>query len=159
LDGRNRPPYFLATTESARNAFRTVRAKIPDAWDWDACKVGPPLTDDDLKRKKEKASEKKRRQREKQKERKAAEEAELQEAKRKEETLAKEEEAKRTRAGLQPKVASSKPGEYSCDFCQKKCKRKSQMFQRLDFYYCSTECVKRHQRELMAAAATARLGK
>jgi hypothetical protein len=149
LDGRNRPPYFLATTESTRNAFRTVRAKIPDAWDWDACKVGPPLTEDDLKRKKEKASEKKRRQREKQKERKAAEEVEK---------LAKEEEAKRTRAGLQPKVPSSKPGEYSCDFCQKICKRKSQMFQRLDFYYCSTECVKRHQRELMAAAATARLG-
>jgi len=158
LDGRNRPPYFLATTEGARNAFRTIRAKIPDAWDWDACKVGPALTGDDLKRKKEKAAEKKKRQREKQKERKAAEAAEMQEAKRKEDDKLKQEDEKRKRAGLQPKV-SSKPGEYTCDFCQKGCKRKSEMFQRLDFYYCSTDCVKRHQRELMAAAATTRLGK
>lgn len=159
LDARNRPPYFLAMTESARNAFRTARARIPDAWDWDACKIGPALTEEDLKRKKEKAAEKKRRQREKQKLRKAADEAEVQETKRMEEELAREEAAKRTRAGLQPRESSSKPGEYACDFCQKKCRRKSEMFQKLEFYYCSTDCVKRHQRELMAAAATARLAK
>lgn len=159
LDGRNRPPYFLAVTEISRNAFRTARARIPDAWDWDSCKIGPALTEEDLKRKKEKSAAKKRRQREKQKLRKAVDEAELQEMKRKEEELAREEAAKRTRAGLQPKVCPSKPGEYTCDFCQKGCRRKSQMFQKLDFYYCSTDCVKRHQRELMAAAATARLGK
>eukprot|EP00979_Chaetoceros_neogracilis_P014810 scaffold4912_cov284-Chaetoceros_neogracile.AAC.1 len=39
------------------------------------------------------------------------------------------------------------------------CKRKSQMFARLDFSYCSTDCVKRHQRELMGAAAAARFNK
>ena len=48
----------------------------------------------------------------------------------------------------------------ACDFCQKVCKgkRRSQMFSRLEYVYCGTDCVKKHQRELTAAAAMARLG-
>ena len=73
------------------------------------------------------------------------------------ETKKEEEDARRVRAGLKPKTSAAS---NACDFCQKvvRGKRRSQMFQRLDFAYCSTECVRRHQRELTAAAATARLG-
>ena len=48
----------------------------------------------------------------------------------------------------------------ACDYCQKVCKDKSrsQMFSRLEFVYCSTDCVRKHQRELTAAAAMARFG-
>ena len=67
----------------------------------------------------------------------------------------KEEDAKRIRAGLQPKTTTAA---NACDHCQKVCKGKShsQMFSRLEFVYCSTDCVRKHQRELTAAAAMAR---
>jgi hypothetical protein len=32
------------------------------------------------------------------------------------------------------------------------------MYQRLEYAYCSTECVQRHKRELLASAALARFG-
>ncbi len=158
LDSRNRPPYFLAANENIRNAFRRARSELgEDSWKWtDSAKVASPLSSEDLALKKDKAAEKKRRQRQRQKERKAKEKAESAEAEKKlqeeKERQQKEEDAKRTRAGLKPKPE----GSLRCDFCQKPCKRKSQMFARLDFLYCSTDCVKKHQRELMAAAAAAR---
>jgi len=161
LDSRNRPPYFLASSEPIRNAFRKARSEIgEDMWKWtDNAKVGPPLSDEDMQRKKEKILDKKKRQKQRQKERKAEEKAENDSRKKaEEEEEAKqraEEEAKRARAGLTPKN-TARAGEHLCDFCQKACKRKSQMFARLDFYYCSTDCVKKHQRELTAAAAAAR---
>ena len=68
-----------------------------------------------------------------------------------------EEDARRERAGLRPKTTTAS---NACDFCQKVCKgkRRSQMFSRLEYVYCGTDCVKKHQRELTAAAAMARLG-
>jgi hypothetical protein len=119
------------------------------------------LTAQDVEMKKTKELEKKRRQRARQKEKKAAEKAAQLEAaaklQREEEEKKQEEDAKRVRDGLKPKVTTAT---NVCDFCQKvaKGKRRSQMFQRLDYAYCSTECVKRHQRELAAAAAIARMG-
>ena len=75
VDARNRPPYYLATHDKVRDAFRMARAEIgEDAWDWDGLgKVGPPLSTDDLERRKEKEAEKKRRKRARQKEKKAKE--------------------------------------------------------------------------------------
>jgi Vms1-associating treble clef domain len=32
------------------------------------------------------------------------------------------------------------------------------MFSRLEYVYCTAECVQKHKRELMAAAALARFG-
>ncbi len=164
LDSHNRPPSYLATNDIVRNAFRLARAELgEDLWNWtEGAKVGPPLTNDDLKVKREKAAEKKRRQRKKQKERKALEQKQKAEEERREkeaeEKKEKEENARRVRAGLKPKAGGSK-GQTLCDFCQKDCtgKRKSQLFTRLDFIYCSTDCMKKHQRELMAAAAMARM--
>jgi len=163
IDARGRPPYFLAASDKHRETYRLARGTLGESycsWDDDA-KVGPPITPSDLQQKKAKAAEKKRRQRARQKEKRANEKANAERmaaAQREEEERAKaEEDAKRIRRGLQPK---SSKATNACDFCQKivKGKKRSQMFQRLEYAYCSTDCVKRHQRELMAAAATARLG-
>ena len=164
IDSRGRPPYFLASSDKLRETFRLARGTLgEDYCSWDeGAKVGPPLTDEDVQLKKIKALEKKRRQRARQKEKKANEKAlaeeEAAKQREEEERKKKEEDAKRIRAGLQPKTSTAT---NVCDFCQTmvKGKRRSQMFQRLEYAYCSTECVKRHQRELMAAAATARMGR
>ena len=161
LDSHGRPPYYLASSDKVREAFRVARHKLgEDYCDWESSKIGPALSPQDIENKRIKALEKKKRQRAKQKEKKAMEaEAEAKAKKEEEEKAArlkKEEDAKRIRDGLQPKAVAKG---NTCDFCQKSVKKKSSMFQRLQYYYCSTDCVKRHQRELAAAAATARLGK
>jgi hypothetical protein len=161
-DSRGRPPYFVARTDGIREAFRYARGRLgEDAWTWDAgAKVGPALTDADVRARKAKAAEKKRRQRARQKDAKAEEKAEAEEAAARErselEAKRREEEARRARDGLRPKASSAVSN--ACDFCQKvvKGKKRSQMFQRLQYAYCTTECVKGHQRELTAAAATRR---
>jgi hypothetical protein len=162
VDGRRRPAYFVAAHDKIRDAFRMARAILgEDFCDWDGAKVGPPLTQEDIEAKKNKAREKKRRQKERQKEQKAkdrTQQEELEEQKRLEEQRQKEEEdARRIRHGLQPKIDTAT---NVCDFCQKKCKgkRRSQMFQRLEYAYCSSECVQNHKRELLAQAALARFG-
>jgi hypothetical protein len=160
IDSRGRPPYYLAASDKIRETFRLCRGKLgEDYCSWDTAKVGPALTVDDVEAKRLKALEKKKRQRARQKEKKAADAAEAAKVKKEEEEkaakLKAEEDAKRIRDGLKPKTTTGN----ACDFCQKTVKKKSSMFQRLQYYYCSTECVKRHQRELAAAAATARLGK
>lgn len=163
VDARNRPPYFLAGNEKVRDAFRSARATLGEAHcDWDGgAKVPSPLTQDDVQKKKDKAAEKKRRQRARQKEKKAAEkaaeEARLQKEKEEAEAKRQEEDAKRIRAGLKPKTTTAS---NACDYCQKVCKgkKRSQMFSRLEYVYCSTDCVRKHQRELTASAAMARFG-
>lgn len=162
-DAHHRPPYFLATNDTVRNAFRLARSELgEEMWSWtEGAKVGPALTNDGLRDKREKEAEKKRKQRIRQKERKALERQRADEEERRvkeeEEKTTHDENARRVRAGLAPKTADK--GSIVCDFCQKDCKgkRKSQLFSRLDFLYCSSDCMKRHQRELMAAAATARM--
>jgi hypothetical protein len=163
VDGRHRVPVFLASNDKVRDAFRMARATLgEDYCDWEKdAKVGPPLTDEDVKARKEKELEKKRQKRARQKEKKATEKAEaaaIEENRRQQEALIKQEEdAKRVRDGLQTKASSAT---NICDFCQKVCKgkRRNQMFQRLDYVYCGAECVQKHKRELMAAAAMARFG-
>ena len=44
VDARNRVPYFLASHDKVREAFRRARAELgEDCWPWDAAKVGPAL--------------------------------------------------------------------------------------------------------------------
>mmetsp|Transcript_32055 Transcript_32055/g.66926 ORF Transcript_32055/g.66926 Transcript_32055/m.66926 type:complete len:624 (-) Transcript_32055:292-2163(-) len=162
VDARNRPPYFLASNEKVRDAFRIARARLgEDALDWEAAKVGPPLTDDSIQQRKEKEAEKKRKKKARQKEKKAQERAQQQEAEEKrraqQQAEAQAVEAKRIRDGLDPKA---KKAPNVCDFCQKVCKgrQRSQMFKRLEYVYCTSECVQKHKRELMAKAAMARFG-
>ena len=160
-DARNRPPYFLASHDKVRDAFRIARARLgEDCFDWEKAKVGPALTEDMIQQRKDKEAEKKRRKKARNKEKKAKERAQQQEMEEKqrsqEEEAARAQEAKRVRDGLQPK----KTGSNVCDFCQKVCKgrQRSQMFKRLEYAYCSSECVQKHKRELMAQAALARFG-
>jgi hypothetical protein len=163
IDSRGRPPYFVASSDRVREAFRLARGALGEEyckWD-DEAKVGPALNDADVQAKKVKALEKKRKQRARQKEKKAIqkaqEEDEAAKERQEEEKKKQMEEAKRIRDGLKPKTSAAS---NVCDFCQQlaKVKRRSEMFQRLEYVYCSTECVKKHQRELMAAAAAARMG-
>lgn len=157
VDARGRVPVFLAASDACRDVFRVVRSELgEDAWDWSLAKVGPPITEEEMAQKQRQQAEKRRKKRLKQKERKAASKAEEAEAEARrvaaEEKQKAEEEAKRVRDGLGLKKQGS------CDFCQTVCKgrKRAQMFHRLGYSYCSSQCVERHKRELMAAAAAAR---
>lgn len=164
LDGRRRVPYFLADHDKIRNAFRTARATLgEDYCDWDgSAKVGAALAVSDMDAKREREAEKKRRKRARQKEKKAQEKEEATAAanvqKAQEQQELDEANAKRVRDGLA--ATSRKSGGGVCDFCQKVCKgrQRTQMFNRLGYNYCTSECVQKHKRELMAAAAAARFG-
>ena len=164
VDIKNRPPYFVAAHDKIRDAFRMARATLGEdycAWD-DAAKVGPALTLDDIQAKKEREAEKKRIKRARQKQKKAQEKAEAERDQRQREQAEmarkQEEDAKRVRDGLQPKTAVV--GGTACDFCQKvvKGRKRKDMFSRLQYVYCSADCVQKHKRELMAAAALSRFG-
>eukprot|EP00590_Aulacoseira_subarctica_P003109 CAMPEP_0172420314 /NCGR_PEP_ID=MMETSP1064-20121228/6704_1 /TAXON_ID=202472 /ORGANISM="Aulacoseira subarctica , Strain CCAP 1002/5" /LENGTH=635 /DNA_ID=CAMNT_0013160233 /DNA_START=17 /DNA_END=1924 /DNA_ORIENTATION=- len=140
VDSHGRPPYFLASNDKLRDAFRLARGTLGEeycAWD-EGAKVGPPLTKDLLQQKKEKALDKKRRQRARQKEQKASERKLLEEQERiqreQEEEQNRAQEAKRVRDGLKARAA-----ENACDFCQTTGTKRSQMFKRLDYVYCSTD--------------------
>jgi hypothetical protein len=43
-DARGRPAAQVARNRATHHAFQRARAAAPDAWDWDAACVGPPLT-------------------------------------------------------------------------------------------------------------------
>jgi Bacteroidetes VLRF1 release factor/Vms1-associating treble clef domain len=162
VDSRHRPPYFLASHEKIRDAFRMARATLGEEYcRWDAQgKVGPPITEGDVQAKKEREAEKKRKKKARQKQKKAEEQTQVEQAERQraaeEEARHEAEAAKRVRDGLQPKVA----GGNVCDFCQTvvKGRKRKDMFNRLEYVYCTAECVQKHKRELMAAAALARFG-
>jgi hypothetical protein len=150
----------LASHDKIRAAFRKARAVLgEDYCDWESAKVGPPLTDDDIQAKKEKEAEKKRRKRQKQKEKEAKEKSQAQEMEQRrrlqEEEEKKAEDAKRIRDALDPKAVRK---DNVCDFCQVEVKGRQRlhMLKRLDYNYCSSECVQKHKRELMAKAAMAR---
>jgi hypothetical protein len=162
IDARTRVSYFLASHDKVREAFRRARAILgEDHCDWDEAKVGPPLTEDDIEARKEKEAEKKRRKKVRAKEKRAQEKDHMEEMehqkKEEEEEKKQAEDAKRIRDCLQPKASNAT---NVCDFCQKVCKGKqrTQMFKRLDYNYCSTDCLNKHKRELMANAAMSRFG-
>lgn len=152
VDSHNRPPFFVSSTTKVKEAFRTARAELGESFtDWDrGAKVGPALTLEMIKVKKEKEIEKKRRQKERQRKQKLAIKEEEKRQLEIQENKQREEKAARLKAGLHQ---ISKPN--TCDLCSKQCKR-SQMFVKLSYKYCSTECVKKHQRILMAEAAMRR---
>lgn len=163
VDARHRVPWFLAANDKVREAFRKARAALGEEYcEWDAgAKVAAALTEEDVLRKQEAEAEKRRKKRARQKQKKAEEKAiehaRAQQQREQAERLKQEEDAKRIRDGLQPKATTAN---NVCDFCQtaKKGLKRSSMFKRLDYVYCSTDCVEKHKRELMAAAAMKRFG-
>eukprot|EP00933_Yihiella_yeosuensis_P001947 TRINITY_DN10319_c0_g1_i6.p1 TRINITY_DN10319_c0_g1~~TRINITY_DN10319_c0_g1_i6.p1 ORF type:complete len:595 (-),score=156.23 TRINITY_DN10319_c0_g1_i6:47-1831(-) len=75
-DGKGRVPYYLCSTQKAREAFRKWRGANEEAWDWEAAQVPAGINDQTLQNKKDKEKEKKKRQKEKQKAAKAEQAAE-----------------------------------------------------------------------------------
>ncbi|CAK0840035.1 unnamed protein product [Prorocentrum cordatum] len=139
-DSKGRVPYFLCPTQKARDAFRRWRGENEDEWDWSAAQVPEALTDEVEQRKKDKDKEKKKKLKEKQKLAKAKAREED------EERARREEEEARALAAAQAK----------CESCAKPIVSKP--FARLDYLYCSAECVSAHRRELQAQAAMKRFG-
>lgn len=139
-DSKGRVPYYLCATPQAREAFRKWRGSNEDAWDWASAQVPEGITDETEQRKKDKEKEKKKRQKEKQKANKLKEKEEEEERQRKEEEERKMLEAAQTK----------------CDMCQTPVLSKP--FTRLDYVYCSSECVNSHRRQLQAEAALKRFG-
>lgn len=139
LDLHSRPPYFLCGSKETRNVLRRFMAENPDAWDYSASQIPDGLTSEMEQRKKEKEAEKRRRARERKKQqKKQAAEEQAKEAAR------QEEEERKIAAGL------------ACDFCGKYAGKSP--FTRLEYKYCSTDCVNVHRRKLMSDAALRRLG-
>lgn len=138
LDGKGRVPFWLAPNQRTRDAFRRWRGSNEDAWDWVAARVPDGITDESEQRKKDKEKEKKKKQKDKQKAAKAKQKEEEEAAR------LKEEEERKALEAAQAK----------CDSCGKPLLSKP--FARLDYLYCSTECVTAHRRDLQAAAAMKR---
>ena len=139
LDLRNRPPYFLCSSKETRNAFRRYMGEHPDMWDYAIAQIPEGLTSDMEQRKKEKEAEKRKRARERKKQQKK------EAADQKREEAAHQEE-------LELKIAAG----LACDFCGNYGGKSP--FTRLEFKYCSTDCVNGHKRKLMSEAALRRLG-
>jgi len=137
-DGKGRAPYYLCMNQRARDTFRRWRGNHEEEWDWDVARVPEGITEETEKRQKEKEREKKKRQRAKQKENKL---------------VAKQEEAERQRKE-EEEAEALKAAQLKCQFCGKAVL--AQPFSRMEFFYCSTECVRGHQRKLQADAAAAR---
>jgi hypothetical protein len=139
FDIRSRPPVFLCTTEASRNAFRLARHDLgEDFATWTG--VGPPTTMEELQSQKLKKKQKQKAKKQKQKQ-----------AKQQQQQQQQQQETTTTPPPPLPPATL----QNLCDFCQKPV-RKKDMFTRLEYKYCSTDCVQKHQRELRAAAAMSR---
>lgn len=139
LDLHTRPPYFLCSAKETRNAFRRFMAENPDAWDYTASQIPNGLTTEMEQKKKEKEAEKRRRARERKKQQKKEAEEE--------QRLEQEREAERERQIL---------AGMSCDSYGKYAGKSPLM--RLEYKYCSSDCVTEHRRKLMSEAALRRFG-
>ena len=139
LDVHMRPPYFVCSTKETRNAFRRFRGDHEDRWDYALAQIPSALTDEMDQKRKDKEAEKRKRARERKKQQKK----EAAQAKAQQDQV-REEQERKIAAGL------------ACDFCGKYAGKAP--FTRLDFKYCSTDCVNGHRRQLMSEAALKRLG-
>lgn len=139
LDLRSRPAYALCSAKETRNAFRRFLAEHPDAWDYTASQIPTALTTEMEQKKKDKEAEKRRRAKERKKQQKReAADAQARET------------AQREEAERQAAVGKA------CDACGKFAGKSPLL--RLEYKYCSSECVLAHKRELMREAALRRFG-
>eukprot|EP00916_Digyalum_oweni_P027257 GHVL01044667.1.p1 GENE.GHVL01044667.1~~GHVL01044667.1.p1 ORF type:complete len:566 (+),score=128.89 GHVL01044667.1:263-1960(+) len=144
-DYRNRVPYHLVSKKDTRELFRRLRGENEDMWDWKSASVPEPITEESEAKRLEKQREKRRATKQRKKDNKNI----------------------KTRDEKPDMTSDGSFGEARvCDNC--KCSAKcsfSRYFYlkkplsshfRLDFNYCSSECVQLHKRTLMADAAIKR---
>ena len=141
----------MCANKGARDAFRRARGREGgreggegggSGWDWGKAGVPEGLTEEGERRRREKAKEKKKRAKSNKSKRK--EEGEGEEGKEEGEEVEQEQEEE-VEDRRQPK----------CDMCGKRVKV---LFTRLEFIYCSTDCVQGHKRQLLSEAAMKRFG-
>jgi hypothetical protein len=172
-DIRGRTPAVASKDKSTRDTFRRYRGEVEEAimdnedgdadvatlarsfkaWDWDNAGIGPAITDDVERSKKEKEKEKKKRAKQRKKEEKIKEEEQakqLREEQQRQQLLAEQRAA-------EEKVRLEKAAGL-CDVCSKSLYAKT-LYTVFDRRLCSSECVSVMRRKLAAEAAEKRFGK
>ncbi|GBG25556.1 Ankyrin repeat and zinc finger domain-containing protein 1 [Hondaea fermentalgiana] len=144
-NNRGELPFHCASErKSCKDAFRRFRGEFPDMWDYQKAAIPEAITDASEAAKKERQRERKKRQAQRKRE-------EKQRQRKLEEEAAKRKEAEEAAA------LASAPSCASCD--KKLLGPSSKWFNRLEYYYCSPECMQAHRRKLQADAALARFNK
>ena len=139
-DYRGRTSYHLAKNKPTRDAFRLFRGKFPEKWNYNRAGIPTPLTEEVRKQQEEAAKERRRRKRAKQK------------ANRKKKnldntTVETEESKKMKTTGIPCAGCSEDMGKLP----------ENEWLFKLEFIYCSVDCITKHKRQLMADAAAKRL--
>jgi len=140
-DYHGRTPYTCAiNSKHTRDEFRRFKGSYPDRWDYDLTGIPVGITDESELLKKQKDKEKRKRQANKKK---------LEKQKEQQELAAKLKEQEEKEADF---LANSP----KCFICSKPIST-SDCFRRLDFLYCSPDCMTSHRRTLAAEAALKRV--
>jgi len=141
-DLHGKVPYQCAENKKERDTFRKFMGEFPDRFDYGKTAIPSPITDETETLKKEKQKQKKKRQTENRK-------------------ISKEKERRRQEAEAKRRAdeeAAMLAAAESCASCEKKLiGDSSKWFNRLDYFYCSTDCMQAHRRGLQREAAIKRL--
>ena len=166
---RGLPPYAVAGSKAARDAFRRGMAAAPDAWEWvKLAQVPSPLTDEMVQRQLERAKAEKKKARERQKARerersaRAAQAAEAEAIEARAQAEAKAEAARLARMTPRERAAAAALERYKsktgadpvaggevCAHCAGPiAPGDDRKFSRYDFVYCQMRCLQAHKAEL-----------
>jgi len=135
-------PYQCCKKKEARDSFRYFMGENPTLWDYSKAAVPSALSKSIEEARKEKAKAKKKRQAQRRKQAKAKQKQD---------------------AEIAAKQAAAEAAELeamapTCSMCGNRLKGDTgSWFHRLNFTYCSNQCVQRHRRVLSAEAALNRL--
>lgn len=127
-------PYLATKNKGVRTALRKYWAAHPDKFDYEAAGVPSPLTNEDLDAMAERDRAKRKKDKLKKKDKSQA---------KKEASKTPEERARETRAA----AAEARLLGNRCAACKKSLVGKVP-FERMDFKYCSVNCVEKHRKEL-----------
>eukprot|EP01130_Rhizamoeba_saxonica_P010481 TRINITY_DN4292_c0_g1_i1.p1 TRINITY_DN4292_c0_g1~~TRINITY_DN4292_c0_g1_i1.p1 ORF type:complete len:612 (-),score=161.83 TRINITY_DN4292_c0_g1_i1:158-1993(-) len=155
----NKTPIQLSKTKNTRLEFRKFAGNNLDMWDWNKANV-VPLTEEMIENQKAKAAERRRRKRKNKKNRKLEQnksQQEEEEDKHKQESIEMVSNARKTairniserekRAlAIERKMAIQRNSAPTCDYCHNTLE--AIPFERLEYKYCSTKCVRSHMDKL-----------
>lgn len=162
-DGGGKTPYAVAGNKPTRDTFRKFMAVYPDLYDYSTSQIPSPLTAEMEASRKEKQAERNRIKK-KQKKLKDKASKEIKEEKKVEEVKKANEQnlsdrekralaAERRILKLNPEATSILSSAGSCDCCKGPLAGMVP-FTRLDYKYCSMDCVKRHKASLLTQKPT-----